>query len=187
MPLKEIKEPKGDKSPKEKSDIKPPGEDRTDPWKTLPDGTKVRQGRKLPYENQLQQLFTEISGAVSLADSFSAQAIKNQAEPLAYGYAKLAKEDERVKAFFERALKGSAYSAVVVPTACVLIPVLWHFGFMPGKVGAPVTFMAGLPLVTREEEIKAAQQAFKEQQEAAAAQSPPTHPMGEAPSDNSGT
>lgn len=185
MPLKEIKEPGDKKISKDKAEAKPPGEEK-DPWKLNPDGSKVRQGRKLPFENQLHGLFNELAGAVKMVDTFSAQSIALRSEELAYGYAKLAKEDPNVKAFFERALKGTAYSAVVLPTVLTVVPILWHFGFMPAKVGVPATFMAGLPLVTRGEEIAAAEDAVKQQAQAAATASA-THPHGEAPSDDSGT
>lgn len=188
-PLKEIKEPRkptSESTSKEKPDK--PSTSTDDPWKVNDDGTRVRQGRKLPYEKQLHQLFREIGGAIALVDSFSAEAFKLRSEELAYGYAKLAQEDDRVKAFFARVVAGSAYSSVVVPTACVLIPILWHFGLVPARVGVPVTFMSGLPLVTREQEQQYKTDQAKEQQRAAeAAAARATHPNGEAPGDSSST
>lgn len=185
MPLKDIKEPKEPKEPKSKpgkDEPKPTADTTTEAWKYNDDGSKVRQGRKLPFENQLRDLFDTAAGAVKLADSFSGEIIGNQAEELAYGYAKLAKEDPRIKAFFEKMVTGTAYSAVAIPTALTVIPILWHFGVMPGKVGVPATLAAGMIPFTREEEqaALAAQQA----QQAQPAQSdtpPPTHPRGEDP------
>lgn len=184
MPLKDIKEPKA--TPGKKEAKKPAGETSSegtdnDPWKYLDDGSKVRKGRKLPFEIQLRDLFDTLAGAVKLADSFSGEIIGNQSEELAYGYAKLAKEDPRIKLFFEKMVTGSAYSAVIVPTALTVIPIAWHFGFMPAKVGVPVTLAAGMMPFTRqqEQEYVAAQQA--EQAKAKADEARPTHPHGEAP------
>lgn len=181
MPLREIKDPDSDKG-KEKAKPKKPTtatEDK-DPWKYLEDGTKVRQGRKLPFENQLRELFDAVSGAVKLADSFSGEVIGNQSEELAYGYAKLAKEDARVRAFFEKALTASAYSAVITPTILTVIPIAWHFGLLPARVGVPVTMFAGMMPVTRTQEREwLAQQ--QEEQARAEAQAQATHPRGEAP------
>jgi len=188
MPLKEIKDP-GKKEEKKKTSSSKPKEtaeptSSQDPWKYNPDGSKVRQGRKLPYENQLHQLFTEVSGAVKMADAFSGAAIEFRAEELAYGYAKLAKEEPAIKAFFERILQGSAYSAVIVPTALTAIPILWHFGLMPAKVGVPVTFASGLPLMTREQERAAKDKAAADQRQAEEAErNAATHPRGENPGD----
>jgi hypothetical protein len=184
MPLREdIKPPEDDKpkAPKPKADK--PDTDKTDPWKYLEDGTKVRQGRKLPLENQLRELFDAVAGGVSMADAFSGQVIGNQSEELAYGYAKLAKEDARVRAFLEKALTGSAYSAVVVPTVMTVIPIAWHFGLVPAKIGVPVTFMSGVPLITRTEEREGVEAAQKAQAEAAQAEARATHPQGQAPGD----
>jgi len=181
MPLKEIKEPDKPRGTKEKPPKEKPESTSDDPWKVLDDGSKVRQGRKLPFEKQLHTLFREIGGGVSLADSFSGEAIKLRSEELAYGYAKLAQEDDNVKAFFARVLAGSAYSAVVVPTACVLIPILWHFGLVPARVGVPVTFMSGLPLVTRSQEQEWKADQAREQERAASEAARATHPNGEAP------
>ena len=178
MPLKEVKEPK--EKPKAEPKSSSAGE-TTDPWKYLEDGSKVRQGRKLPFENQLRDLFDTISGAVKLADSFSGEVIGNQAEELAYGYAKLAKEDPHVKAFFEKAFTASAYSAVIVPTALTVVPIAWHFGFVPAKVGVPLTLASGMMPVTREQEREWLASQQQEQAQAAESEARATHPHGEAP------
>lgn len=188
MPLKEIKEPpagKGkEKEKKPKPSEKPDGDDSA--WKYLEDGSKKRKGRKLPYEAQIHELFDEIAGAVQLVDSFSSQVISARSEELAYGYARLAKEDPRIRAFFAKALMGSAYSAVILPTALTLVPILWHFGLVPAKIGVPLTLMSGQMPVTRtqEQEWLASQQA--EQAQAAAAEKP-THPQGEGSGDGGST
>ena len=184
MPLVEEKKPPKESKSKGEAKPKQPDTSGDDPWKTLPDGSKVRQGRKLPYEKQLHQLFREVGGAVSLADSFAGEAFKLRSEELAYGYAKLAQEDDRVKAFFARILAGSAYSAIVVPTACLIIPILWHFGMVPARIGVPITFMSGLPLVTREQEQKYKADQEREQEAAAAEHARATHPNGEVPGDS---
>jgi len=185
MPLKEIKDPAPDKPKGSKKDDGPKASDTSaDPWKYLADGTKARQGRKLPFENQLRDLFDTVAGAVKLADSFSGEVIGKQSEELAYGYAKLAKEDARIKAFFERAFTASAYSAVVVPTILTVVPIAWHFGLVPGKVGIPLTLASGMMPVTREQEREwvASQEAEQAQAEQTAARG--THPRTEDSGDD---
>jgi hypothetical protein len=182
MPLKEIDEPKSKDKGKSKEKAQPKTDGETDAWKILPDGSKKRQGRKLPYEAQLHQLLEEISGGVMLLDSFSGQVISARAEELAYGYARLAKEDDRVRAFFAKALTASAYSAVLLPTVLTLAPILWHFGLLPGRVGVPLTLMSGAMPITREQE-----QQQQEQAKAAAEQARATHPHGEAKGDGGST
>lgn len=183
MPLKEVKEPSDKKPPKDKP-AAAASEKSDEPWRYLEDGSKVRQGRKLPFENQLRALLDELSGALKLVDSFSGQVVSNQSEELAYGYAKLAKEDPHVRAFFERLTTGSAYTAVAVPTVLTVVPIMWHFGFMPAKLGVPVTLAAGVMPFTRgqEREYVASQQQEQAHADAAAAeQARATHPHGEAP------
>lgn len=187
MPLKDMSEeqPKAPKEKKPKGDKKPKAEPKTadteSPWKTLPDGTRVRQGRKLPYEKELHQIFTEVSGLVAMADSFSAGVIENQAESLAYGYAKLAKDDPRVKAFFERLVQGSAYTAAIIPTVTVATAIAWHFGAIPAQLGVPAVVASGQMPYTREQEQDWKRRQAKEQAEAAKAEARATHPHGEAP------
>lgn len=168
MPLRDIKEPP--KEPKGKKD-KPSGEstptDTNSPWQ-IKDGKKVRKGRKLPFENELHGFFIELSGAVAMADSFSANAIEIKSEELAYGYAKLAKDDPRVKAFFDKLVSGTAISAALIPTLTLVAMIGWHFGFIPPKLGVPITLANGMLPFTREEEKKMKAQQAEEQARAAA-------------------
>ncbi len=183
MPLKEVKDPDAGKGKSDKTKTPPSDTDKADPWKYLDDGSKVRQGRKLPFENQLRELFDAVAGGVAMADSFSGEVVNKQSEELAYGYAKLAKEDARVKAFFERVVAGSAYSAAIQPTVLVAIPILWHFGLMPSKFGVPVTIAAGMMPFTREQERQYLREQQAEQEQAEATEAKATHPHGEAPGD----
>lgn len=187
MPLKkDIQEPPPKKrkasgeAPPKKAEV-----NKDDPWKILPDGSKVRQGRKLPYENKLHTLFKELAGAVTLADSFSGEIIKRNSEELAYGYALLVQENDAVKAFVANLTAASSYGAVIIPTAMTAVPILWHFGLMPARFGVPATVMSGMPLVTRAQEQAYKDRVQKEQARAAAAeaQKRATHPQGEGTGD----
>lgn len=185
MPLKEIKDPDSPKGEKKeqakKTKPKPEPESTVEtPWEIREDGTKVRKGRRLPYEKEIEQFLVEVSGAVAMADSFSAKAIELKAPELAYGYARLAKDDPRVKAFFEKILTGSAWSAALFPTVTLAVMVGWHWGFVPPQLGVPVVFGTGMMPLTRAEEQALKAQVSKEQQAAAAAEQGPTHPRGEA-------
>jgi len=191
VPLKkDIQEPPaskdGGKSKRKTAEPKPPASD--EPWRYLDDGSKVRQGRKLPYEKELHRLFKEIAGGVTLVDSFSGEVIKRNSEELAYGYAVLAQENDAVKAFFARITDVSAHSAIILPTVFTVVPILWHFGLMPARFGVPATVMIGMPLLTREQEqqFKADAQAEQQQAEAAEAAQRTTHPRGEGESKSDG-
>lgn len=180
MPLKEIKEPTPPKGDKKKQDKAPPKSEPSveTPWEIREDGSKVRKGRRLPYEKELEQFFIELSGALAMADSFSAKAVEIKAPELAYGYARLAKDDPRVKAFFEKLLTGSAWSAAIFPTVTLALMVGWHWGLVPSQLGVPVTLGSGMLPFTREQEQQAKAQSAKEQAEAEA-QARSTHPRGE--------
>lgn len=183
MPLKEMKDPGSAKEkPKAKSSAEKPKAEPTveTPWEIREDGSKVRKGRRLPYEKEIEQFFLELSGAIAMGDSFSAKAVELKAPELAYGYAKLAKDDPRVKAFFEKLLAGSAWSAALFPTVSLVVMIGWHWGFVPPQLGVPVTMGSGMLPFTREEEqqFKAAQR--QEQQTAEAQEQRATHPRGEA-------
>lgn len=197
MPLKDMKEPSSGraKPPKDPPSAEAPPRDSTEtpeiesPWKVdEKTGKRTRKGRKLPYEKQIHDLLLELSGAVALADSFSANAIELQSEQLAYGYARLAKEDPRVKALFEKLVTGTALSAALIPTLSLVAMIGWHFGFVPSKLGVPVTIANGMIPFTREQEQSAKNQAAGDQaQAAAAAQARATHPNGEDPSAGGGS
>lgn len=193
MPLKDMQEPPKSppKSPpggggRPQSDTPQPEGDS--PWKVDANGKRTRKGRKLPYEAQIHQLLLEVSGAVALADSFSAKAIELKSEELAYGYARLAKEDPRVKALFERLVQGTALSAALIPSLSLVAMIGWHFGFIPSKVGVPVTLANGMIPFTREQEQAAKSQVTEDQAEAhAQAQARATHPNGEGPDAGGGS
>lgn len=183
MPLKEIKEPGGASSGtkrKSKAEKEPEREAAApeSPWRINPDGTKERHGRRLPFEKEIHQFFIELSGAVALVDSFSAQAIEIKSEELAYGYARLAKDDPKVKAFFQKLLTGTAWSAALMPTVTLAVMIGWHHGFVPAKAGVPVILLHGLVPVTREQEQMMRAQAAADQAEAEAKGSSESHPHG---------
>lgn len=188
MPLKDMQEPSKREAPPKKdaprtsTDQAQPEADS--PWKVDANGKRTRKGRKLPYEAQIHQLLLELSGAVALADSFSAKAIELKSEELAYGYARLAKEDPRVKALFERLVQGTALSAALIPTLSLVAMIGWHFGFIPSKVGVPVTLANGMIPFTREQEQSAKDQVTHDQAQAHARA---THPNGEGPGAGGGS
>lgn len=179
MPLSEKK------PPKTKSTSKPTEDDS--PWQ-LVDGVKKRQGRKLPNEAKIQVFLTESAEMLSLVDQFTATAILKKSEELAYGYAKLAQEDPRVRKIVGMLTSSSAYAAAFVPSATVLVAVAWHHGFMPDRIGMPVTMMQDLPLVTRAEIVAAREQAEREGAEAEARQAEASHPRaGKGKGDGNGS
>lgn len=191
MPLKEMNEPDSPKREKKeqakKTEPKPKTEPSVEsPWEIREDGSKVRKGRRLPYEKEIEQFFVELSGAVAMADSFSAKAIELKAPELAYGYARLAKDDPRVKAFFEKLLTGSAWSAALFPTVTLAVMIGWHWGFVPPQLGVPITLGTGMFPFTREQEQEAKAQAAQEQAQAAAQQRA-THPRGEEQNGDGGS
>lgn len=166
MPVSEVKKPS-----KEKTKTT----DEDSPWKYV-DGKKVRQGRKLPNEAKIQILIIEASEIVAMADEFSATAIVQKADELAYGYAKLAQDDPRVRKIVGFLTSSSAYAAAAAPTVAILIAIAWHHGFMPDRIGMPVAMMQGLPLVTRDEMVTVRENAQREGAQAAARAAAESHP-----------
>lgn len=164
MPVSEVKKPSKAKATDDDS-----------PW-TYIDGKKVRQGRKLPNEAKIQQFLIESAEMLSVADEFTATAILKKSDELAYGYAKLAQEDPRVRKIVTMLTSSSAWAAAMVPTATILVAVLWHHGFMPDRVGMPVTMMQELPLMTRAEINEARETAMREGREAEQRAATATHP-----------
>lgn len=161
MTVQERKPPKDKKGGKSK----PTGEDS--PWKHNEDGTRQRVGKKLPYETRLKEFFAGISGVATLAgDSFTAAAIEGKSEELAFGYAKLAQNDPRVKRVISFLLEGSAWTEAIIPTLGLAIVVGWHYGFVPDQLGVPLTVANGMLPLTREQEIAIKEKAAREQAEA---------------------
>lgn len=197
MPLKDIREPDASKN----GATGDPNSDRetnaASAWKTDPDtGKRTRQGRKLPFEIKLAELLSGASLLAGMAgDSFVAAAIDTRTEELAYGYAKLAQSDERVKRVLNMLLTGSAWSEAIAPTVGLAIVVGWHYKVVPDKLGVPFTIASGIVPVSREQEqemkLRARAQQAQEQaadsEAAAAAQaaaaSPTQDPDAAASSD----
>jgi hypothetical protein len=136
------------------------------------DGTKVRNTRKLPLENRLNELCAGFAATALIAgDEFTANAISVKAPELAYGWAKLAQSDARVKRVLEALFEGSAWAEALIPTVGLLVVVGWHYGYIPGRVGVPLAMANGLVPISREQE--------KEMQARAQTQSQSQKPDGE--------
>lgn len=167
MGVKDIKEPKP-KAEKKPPKTKPDSEDKSSPWKVTNEGKRVRSGRALPHEIRLREFFAGLAGVAALAgDNFTGAAIEAKAEELAYGYAKLAQSDPRVKQVIAFLLEGSAWTEAIIPTVGLVIVVGWHYGVIPDQVGVPMTMANGLMPVTREQEAQMRAQQKREQQQAA--------------------
>lgn len=177
MPVSEVKKPPKDKTK---------ATDDDSPWNYV-DGKKVRQGRKLPNEAKIQQFLIESAQMLSLADEFTATAILNKSDELAYGYAKLAQEDPRVRKIVTMLTSSSAWAAAMIPTATILVASLWHHGFLPDRIGVPVTMMQELPTMTRQEINEAREAAMREGRAAEARAAQSTHPKAEENGDGNGS
>ena len=163
MAVKDIKEPKGQRKTKPSGDG---GGTVESPWE-LKDGKRKRSTRALPLEIRLREFFVGLSGVAALAgDTFTANAIEIKAEELAYGYAKLASVDSRVKRILTTLLEGSAWTEAMVPTLGLVIVVGWHWGAIPDQLGVPMTLANGMVPVTREQEQAIKAQAAKDQADA---------------------
>jgi hypothetical protein len=165
MPIKDMKEPPGSATA--------PDDSQHSPWSIDASGRRKRNTsnvRSLPLEVRLREFFVGLSGAAALAgDGFTANAIEAKAEELAYGYAKLAQMDPRVKRILTTLLEGSAWTEALVPTLGLVIIVGWHYGVIPDKLGVPMTLANGMIPVTRDQEKQMREQANREQAEAQAA------------------
>lgn len=119
--------------PKKAPKAKPAGSgDKAPPRETPP-------LRALPLESKLKQLFTAAGGAADMAgDQFVANVLEYRAGDLAHGWARLAQENPRVKAFLTMLLEGSAWSEALIPTLGVGIAIAWHYGYAPDKIGVPM-------------------------------------------------
>ena len=164
--VKDIKPPKSERSTGGKKPPKDKPEKSDAPWSTNDAGERVRSTRALPHEVRLREIFAEAAALLKGADSFSGILLEAKGEELAYGYAKLAKEDPRVKRVLERILEGSAWSAALAPTVTLAVCIAWHYGMIPGKVGVPLVIANGMLPISREEEMAMRAQAAQEQAQA---------------------
>lgn len=149
----------------------PPGDNGHAPegaWREE-DGNKVRNTRALPLENKLKEVLLGTGAILSFKDEFVGIAVEKKAPEIAYGWAKLASEEPRVKRALEFVLEGSAWSEALLPTATLAVAVLWHYGiFIPDKIGVPMTIAVGVMPVSREVEQEMREAAAAESQQAAA-------------------
>lgn len=161
-PVKDIKEPKAPKGGKAGDGPE------SSPWKLDEStGTRKRNTRALPLEIRLREFFVGLSGVAVLAgDSFTGNAIEAKAEELAYGYAKLASVDPRVKRVLTTLLEGSAWTEAMVPTLGLVIIVGWHYGAIPDQLGVPMTLANNMIPVTRAQEQEIKRKAAQDQREA---------------------
>jgi hypothetical protein len=128
--------------------------DKDSPWKLDSKGEKVRNTRLLPFETKLRELFVALEGAVTIGgDKFVATAIANKRDELAYGYAKLAKENSSVKKVLETLFATSAWAEALIPTLGLAIVVGWHYGMVPDQLGVPMTMAQGMVPESREDEV----------------------------------
>lgn len=156
MAVKNIKEPKASgKKPPKTSGPKSEPSGESSPWKTNSEGRRERSGRSLPYEVRLREFFAGLSGVAAIAgDGFTGAAIEAKSEELAYGYAKLAQADPRVKRVIQFLMEGSAWGEAIIPTVGLAIVVGWHYGMIPDQVGVPMVMANGLVPVSREHEMQ---------------------------------
>ena len=162
MPLKDTPPPSGKGNGGRKP---PPKPDSDAPWRVDDTGSKVRNTKKLPFENRLNELLAGFSGMALIAgDEFTANAITIKAPELAYGWAKLAQSDKRVKRVLEVLFEGSAWAEALIPTVGLVVVVGWHHGYVPSNIGVPLVLANGLVPVSREQEQEMQRQAAAQTQ-----------------------
>lgn len=105
-------------------------------------GTKSR-GRSKNLTPKLEDFFTSIGTVVYAVNATDGAAILQGTPNLAKSLNELAKEDERVRRVLERMLTGSAYGAVFMSTAAILLPILDNHGMLPVRL--PKQMMPDVP------------------------------------------
>lgn len=124
----------------------------------------------LPMEKKLRNVFVGFAGgAEMLGDEFSANAIESKSEELAYGWALLAQENERVRTAVSWLLETSAWGEAIIPTAMLGGMIAWHYGLVPDKFGIPLVQLSGTVPISREQEIHLQRMAQAEAQKEAEA------------------
>ena len=164
MAVKDLGSAGGKGNGKPKTDTDPSA-----PWRVNPDTQqRERNGRLLPFEVKLRELLVGISGTAALAgDQFVSAAIDSKRDELAYGYAKLAKENDSVKRVLEIMFTGSAWAEALIPTVGLVAVVGWHFGMVPDQVGVPLTMASGIVPMSRESEVEMRKRAAAQAAQAA--------------------
>lgn len=116
----------------------------------------------LPLEKKLREVFMGIAGGIfMLGEEFSSTVIENKAAELAYGWARVAQENEKVRIFLTWAVTTNAWADAAVPTGVVVGAIAWRTGVLPEGFIASIgeraaKFSGALPLSKEEEEAAAA-------------------------------
>jgi hypothetical protein len=112
----------------------------------------------LPLEKKLRDVFMGIAGLAEMGgDEFSATAIENKAEELAYGWARVAQENEKVRLVLRWLVETNAWTDAAVPTVIVGGAIAWKYNLIPDKIGEPIAKFSGAVPMTPDEELELAQ------------------------------
>lgn len=91
-----------------------------------------------PRAGSLEARLAEFLGICSFpfaaaGDQYSAQIVALRSPALATALADLAKENAAIKRVLERVLEGSAWGAVGLAAASIILPICQHHGMIPGS------------------------------------------------------
>lgn len=112
------------------------------------DGVKA-----LPLEKKLRDLCMGLAGlAEMLGDEFSATVVESKAEELAYGWARVAQENEKIRLVLRWMVETNAWTDAAIPTVMVGGSIAWKYGVLPDAIGQPIAKFAGAIPMTPEEE-----------------------------------
>lgn len=114
----------------------------------------------LPLEKKLRDTFMGIAGLAEIAgDQFSATVVENKAEELAYGWARVAQENEKVRIAIRWIVETNAWTDAMVPTVMVTGSIGWRYGLLPDSIGEKIAKFSGAVPMTPEEEAQLQKQA----------------------------
>ena len=107
----------------------------------------------LPLEKKLQEVFMFLAGIAEMTgDGFSSNVIEQKSVELAYGWARVAQENEKVRLVLKWIVETNAWTDAIAPTILVTGAIAWHHDLLPERIGAPIAKFAGAVPVTPEEE-----------------------------------
>lgn len=141
--------------------------------------------KALPLEKKLRDLFMGLAGlAQMVGDEFSSNVVENKAEELAYGWARVAQENESVRIALNWMVETNAWTDAVIPTVMVGGSIAWRYNLLPDKIGEPIAKFSGAIPMTPEEEAAIAEQmaqaqAHMEAEQRASEQPTPHTPASE--------